>query len=932
MASFKNSIFTIILFIFSVKGYSGTIIGNVSDKHSGEPMVGAIVVLQGTSYGSTTGLDGSYVIHNVPLGAYDLEIVFASYETYKQHIVLGDNQTLVVDHKLVPTSSTLGEVEVKAKAKNGSDEQARNIEKSSDNLLNIMSAHTIELLPDITIANVLQRISGVTVQRDNNGEARYAIIRGMDKRYNYTLVNGVKIPSPDDKMRYVPMDIFPAEIVDRVEVIKTLTPSMEGDAIGGVMNLVMKNAPEKQIFYVSAATGYNQTLIDRSYQSFPKSAMNLKDPLEMHGANYSAITSDFQIRTGDIKNTQAPANGLFSITAGNRFLNNKLGVIFSGSYQNTFKGSNSIFFLPSIQPGNDNAPAITDLEIRKYSTQETRTGLHSKIDYEFNKKNSLSLYGFYLQLNELQMRDIIDTTVQINRIGAGTGPISYTQRAAFRKQAIKNVTLQGKHLLADNLKVDYSLVYSQATRDVPDMTELHTTANAYLDSSGHSVTTPIQFKSFKHSWESTKDEDHAAYMNITYTPALFGKDVEFMAGGMYRNKNRSNYYNDYTMQPASSPQYFHSIYDAAMTVGQPTGNVYGNDLNYKVTEDIAAGYVQAKVMINKLQILGGVRVENTHIKYVLNEDPDVIDGQTGEYKYTDVLPSLHLKYALSAKENIRLSYFESISRPGFFEVVPYHFDGEYYTEAGNDSLNHSTAQNFDLRYEWFPKGIDQLLAGIFYKNITNPIEYQLGGKDGKVSAGQLKPTNVSSKPATNYGFELLYTKYFHYFGISANYTYTHSEITTTKFSRYRDSTGVTSGQIQNHPVSDTRPLQGQSEHVANLALIYKNPQIGFDAHLSWVYTGRRIAFLSEFEGLDYWQKATSFFDFSCEKRIIKHLSIYAKVNNILNTASIIELMASKAPFITGTYQLPYQTLPNSTLVEKDYYGRNYLIGIRYKFD
>ena len=202
-------------------------------------------------------------------------------------------------------------------------------------------------------------------------------------------------------------------------------------------------------------------------------------------------------------------------------------------------------------------------------------------------------------------------------------------------------------------------------------------------------------------------------------------------------------------------------------------------------------------------------------------------------------------------------------------------------------------------------------------------------KPGKASAGELKPTDVvSDKPAVNAGLELMATKYFHYFGVSANYTYTYSEITTTKLSRRRDS----SGQIQTFSVSDKRPLQGQSAHIGNLALIYKNPEMGLDAHLSLVYTGRRIAFLSAYEGLDYWQKATSLFDFSCEKKIRKNISVYAKVNNLLNTPVIIELMKPKDQFITGTYQLPYQTLPSTTLVERTYFGRNYLIGIRFKLD
>ena len=109
-------------------------------------------------------------------------------------------------------------------------------------------------MPDVTLGNTIQRVSGVTIQRTSTGEGRYAIVRGMDQRYNNTLVNGIKIPSPDDKYRFVPLDIFPSELLERLEVIKALTPSMEGDAIGGSVNLVMKNAP-RQVCFICQCLG-----------------------------------------------------------------------------------------------------------------------------------------------------------------------------------------------------------------------------------------------------------------------------------------------------------------------------------------------------------------------------------------------------------------------------------------------------------------------------------------------------------------------------------------------------------------------------------------------------------------------------------------------------------------------------------------------------
>jgi len=930
-----RALLSIFLLLFSVKGYSGTIKGSITDKQSGEPLVGAVVMLHGTQYGAATGLDGSYEIKNVPAGEYDFEIMYASFETYKEHISVKDGETLTISNKLIPSSHVLSEVQVTAKYKNGSEEQGINIEKNSDNLLNVMSARTIELLPDVTVANVLQRVSGVQVERDANGEARYAIIRGMDKRYNYTEVNGVQIASPDDKARYVPLDVFPAELLDRIEVIKSLTPDMEGDAIGGVTNLVMKKAPDDLLIYATAATGYNQNLFDEHYNSFDKNAIVMNDPATLHGSNYQATPADLPFGSSAISHIQAPPNGLYSLSLGNRFFKKKLGVMFSGSYQNTYKETNDIFFKPGSQPSVNNFPEFDDLYLRTYSTQESRIGLHTNIDYRINDKNSVELYGMFVQLTQLEDRYEIDTSLSgVNRYGPGLGSVDVKDRTALRRDNIANVTLKGKHMLADNLKLDWTGAVSKATRVVPDMTSLSTGSQLSKDTLGNIVQSQPVVNGITKDWEKTTDQDMQGFVNLTYTPSIFGKDVEFKGGGMYRVKDRFNYYNEYNLQPKNSSLPYtglSNIADSSLYLENPEGTP-GNALTYKESEAIYGYYAQAKVSFfdNKLQVLGGVRIEHTHVEDSMYQSDSLVNAVAGKFDYTDVLPSLHLKYKLTDKQNIRLSYFESISRPGFFELVNYTFTGENFTEIGNPYLNHSVAQNLDARYEWFIKGLDEVLGGVFYKNIANPIEYTIV-RPGGPSAADLQPNNLGSN-AINYGAELQVVKYFHYFGVSANYTYTHSAVTSQKLS-YINKPGVGDTTVY---VSETRPLQGQAAHVANLALIYKNPKMGLDAKLSWQYTGRQIALLSPYVGLDYYQKAISFLDFSCEKRIAKHIAVYAKVNNILNAKKIVELDVSNKQFTnpaTPALLLPYQNLPDgNTLVEKSNYGQNYLVGIRFKMD
>ncbi len=140
---------------------------------------------------------------------------------------------------------------------------------------------------------MVQRVSGLTVQRNQNGDPEYAIVRGMDRRYNYTLINGVKVPSPDDKNRYVPLDIFPANLLQRLEVYKSLTPDMEGDAIGGAVDLIMKDAPEKLQVTANAQIGYNGINMKRDFQAYKVSTVPFKSPREIHGLNYEAKPSDF---------------------------------------------------------------------------------------------------------------------------------------------------------------------------------------------------------------------------------------------------------------------------------------------------------------------------------------------------------------------------------------------------------------------------------------------------------------------------------------------------------------------------------------------------------------------------------------------------------------------------------------------------------------
>lgn len=938
MQLYKISLRTIKCFILfaalTTCANAATINGKVMDGKTNEALTGALVFNKdNVLVNDVAGLDGTYTIRNIPPGKYTFVARFIGFANLEKEVTVNDaSDEITVDFMMDAATVDISPYTIVSEYEKGSDNFARSLEKNSDFLMNIMSAKTIEMSPDITIGNVLQRVSGIVVEKAANGEGRFAIIRGMDKRYNYTTIDGIKIPSPDSKNRYVPMDIFPSELVERLDVIKTLNAGMEGDAIGGVMNLKLKDAPDKFVCNANVSTGYSQLFFDQKFRQFNTSVINKNSPYQNYGADYNAQKADFPMSDYIYKNVEPAPNIFANFSIGDRFFNSKLGVIFSGNYQNTFSGTQSFFLTPSAQPNNNppNGPVFDDIQIRFYSTQQTRSAVHAKLDYDFDKNNKVSLYALYVRLDEYRERYTSDTT-ELN-----IGEIKTHNETKVSHQMIADVTLHGEHKLIKNLTFDWSGAYADASNNTPDWGTISYTSDIAPPYS------PSFYSGLSRRWVYNDDKDKNVFANFTYKPKLFGQNFEFKIGGMDRNKVRSETYDSYSfnfINNSISPTT--PLDTSVITLSNPTGTPQDAN-NYNVIENIYAFYGMMKVKIGtKLELLGGLRKEYT-VDSFFTQIPYTIAGKYGIIKYNDLLPSWSIKYALADNQNVRASYFASLTRPSFFEVVPYTITGEYFNETGNDSLKHTQADNYDLRWEWFPKPSEQVLAGFFYKTIYNPIEYAIVRPPGKISALNLEPENFGN--ATNYGFEFVASKYYKHWGVSANYTYTHSEITTDKllYTTYYNTVQKTNVDTS-YSVSQKRPLQGQADNIANLSLIYKNDKIGLDMRASVVYTGKLISQVSPDYNLDYWQMPMTRLDFSFEKKLCKkiNLSIFGKVNNILNTALIIRIeqpnpSANYAPYGSGLpnanwLYLPQQTDANSILVEKEQYGQSYLLGIRYKF-
>ncbi|WP_198675348.1 TonB-dependent receptor [Pleomorphovibrio marinus] len=913
----------------------GDLSGHVFDGATGEPLVGATVEVLATAKYAIVGLDGSFSIKNVPNGVHILEVSFLGFERSQKEITVNGNTT--VEIVLREDSADLEEFVVQGSMIKGSEMQARNLERNAPNTLNVISKKAIELSPDITVANIVQRVSGLSVERNANGDPQHAIVRGMDKRYNYTLINGVKIPSPDNKNRYIPLDIFPAQLLERLEVSKSLTAGMEGDAIGGAVNLVMKDAPEEFMIEGDLQLGYNQINFDRGYYQYDRSEINRQSPYEQFGSQYFAEVSDFPTSNMSFENQKQESGSnwqlftmpdlLGSLTLGNRYFGNKLGVMLGGSFQNSYRGVDSNWFRTGMDNFGSGRPTLQRLQERKSSTQQQRYAIHSKLDYYFNENHKIDLYLGNYQLNDFRVRDMVDTETEGRNFSMeeGNGILTHITRYTTRYQNIRTANLSGEHKFNSNFRVHWSGVGSIAGSESPD--------DGIFKRNGelaNFVEQPqnIERRNYRR-WENNTDTDLTGYLNFYYTPSEIAHLNEISVGGMYRKRERDSFFNRYIFDPANPAFQIQGIHwesyaDVNWGLLNPRGGV-SDPLNFESYENISAAYLNTNWSNWGAEVNLGVRLEHTVQGYELKVAQQSVNADSSQ-NYVDVLPSIGIKYKLAEKTNLRASYYKALARPGFHEIVPYRLsEDDGFDESGNPSLNRVRSHNYDLRWEYFPSLTEQVLVGAFVKDIRDPIEYTL--VRDRVTSGplSLRPNNFGN--AFNWGLEADFIKFFNKIGIRMNYTYTNSTITTPKINQRRENPDDESSQLVQVPVDQSRPLQGQADHIGNLSLMYKNQLSGTDMQIAMVYTGERIEFVSPFLENDHWSKPITQLDFSFDQKIGKYLTVFARINNILD--SPYELFI-KSPLAREEARFPYQSNPEETTVRIDRYGQSYRLGIRFK--
>lgn len=805
--------------------------GRVVDASTSEPLIGATVAVKGTQMGKITDLDGRFIIGGINSNTITLEVSYIGYLTQEVSLSL-DNKSTRVLVELIEDATALDEVVI-----NGVLEgqiAAMVTMKKAANIKNVVSSEQIVTFPDLNAAEVMQRIPGITIQRDQ-GDGRYVQLRGTPPAFTNFNINGEQVPSPEGDVRNVGLDIIPSDQIEFIEVTKVLTPDMDGDGIGGSVNVITKSPKdgEPQLGAI-LSSGYNHLRETPNY--------NLQFS---YGQRFKKV--GFQINASYFQNNQGSDNIEYDFDKG-PFFNSQAQALGEDNYFLHFR----------------------DVQLRHYDIQRTRIAVSPSLDYEFNDNSKIYLKAMINNFTdqETRRRKTFTTDDPFNYTRYIFGGIEHDLRFRTQNQQLSTLALGGEHLIG-KVKVDYQLFGSVAGETTPDFLEIT------FDDGFQAIDMTFDFSNPEYpraTFDSLPRIAATNFENFDYdglvressvvsetllTPRINieipyfiggGNDGFIKVGGKIRSrvKSRDVINRTYGNYRPENNRSIAGIGDPLILTEVSNGWRDNNFLNqgyvmeaipdidlildhiefnhmyyvpsrnesrfdsyvsdYKYRENIYAAYGMIKHNYNKLMILAGVRFELTDITQ--NEGfgvffERVVDSLNNVRVVTTVnpddqparhpfwLPQVQLKYELNPNVNVRAAVTRTYNRPNYNEIVnstSRDADNRGQLFIGNPTIQFPTATNYDIMIERY-KNTSIFSAGLFYKEIQNPIyPYRALLRDqAELDAGELNvgnteitfPTNGLS--ATVFGLELQAQFKFDFlpgmlsnFGIYSNYTYTNS--------------------------------------------------------------------------------------------------------------------------------------------------------------
>ena len=849
---------------------AGRITGRVLDATNAQPLPGVPVEVVGSTEVAHTDLDGRWSL-TLPAGAHRIKV---SLEGYAEQLVAVEvaagqvrdvNVTLSIGgfSESVTVSGRAMEAETASAASQLMERQRATA--ITDNL----GGQEMRLNADTTAASALQRVTGLSVV-DN----QYVFVRGLGERYSNTTLSGAVLPSTEPERKVVSLDMFPASLLDNVSVVKTYTPDRSAEFAGGLVEIVPSKLPSRAVLDLGVSFGVNTETYGKDVLDHPGGATDWLGMGDGSRALAAAFPSDRRVTRGGIfspeigvsraeletlgetfenvwepRTAEGKPNQGFSAAYANRLGNFGILASVSQSYRNEFQSEEQNYFR------TDDDGGLTPFSEYAYDSSSNLGMLAGvlNLSYQFTPNNRVSLLGFSTDKGKRETRTF-------EGFNADAGRNLRNARLLWQEENLRSAQVSGEHFLANlsNTRLEWRGTFSRSNLDQPDIRETlyEETGAQYLladeSQSGLRMFNDLDENAIDlaGSWSTFFTNWRGLPTMVKVGPGYTRREREF-ASRRFRFIPLAN-----TTERFNFAQTPEEIFTAA-NIG-PLFELREETRNtdfYTAEQEVASFYGMVDLPLSyRVRLIGGARIErfsqtvDTFDLFDTGEDgaAATIRGQIEE---TDLFPSLNVVYAVRQDQNIRVGFSQTVNRPEFRELAPFEFTDIIGGRAliGNPELTRSLIQNFDLRWEWFPRAEEVLSASVFFKNFNDPIERFVE------PTAQLRTSFTNAASARNLGLELEARKRLTgAFYVGGNYTFVDSEIELTP--------------AQNNVLTSlVRPLSGTSRHLFNgLAEVRFGGTVG---RAMFNYYDNRIADVGSLGLPDIVEKGRATIDLALSQRL-----------------------------------------------------------------